>query len=173
MWGARHVLAAPVVGYALEAAQPATKPWAALYVPAELDERRLERFCELLVQDNADWLREHPEAPDLYRSGARYELRPEHWLAIPWALTMARMGVGLDCKVLATWRAAELRVRYYEPRARCGWTRYLTPDKIVYHVWVLRQDGRKEDPSALLGMHSALPEANHRKTPWTLSPSLL
>lgn len=145
------------------------QPWAALFVPPELDPRTLERLCEFLSAVNEDWLREHPEAPNLYDSGAWYELQPEHWLTIPWALRMLRLGVGLDCKVLSAWRVAELRVRYGEA-ARCGWTRYLTPDKLVYHVWVLRADGHKEDPSVLLGMRSALP-AHERNVQWNLSPN--
>lgn len=143
-----------------------SRPWAALYVPPEpLTPSSLARLCETLARDNEDWLRDHPEAPNLYQSGARYELQPENWVSIPWALQMVRNGHGLDCKVLSAWRVAELRVREGEPRAQCGWTRYAMPDRVVYHVWVLRADGSQEDPSARLGMRSVVPTSGAPQLP--------
>lgn len=132
----------------------AGQPWAALFVPAELKPRTLVLLCEALVTTNEEFLRANSWIPNLYQSGAFYALQPEYWLAIPWALERARMGHGLDCKVLAAWRVAELRVRGGEPSARCDWTSYRTPQKLVYHIRVRRADGSIEDPSALLGMKS-------------------
>jgi hypothetical protein len=133
-------------------------PWAALVVPGELDGPTLELMAEFLTRLNEKWLREHPETPALYESGAFYVLQPEYWLTIPWAITIGiRLGHGLDCKVLSAWRAAELRVRGNEPTAACIWSAHLSGPKLVYHVRVRRGDGRIEDPSAYLGMHAALP----------------
>lgn len=146
------------------------QPWAALYVPAELDGPTLEDLCEMLVRQNERYLRKHPEVPLLYRSGAYYRLQPEYWLAIPWAILSLRMGLGLDCKTLAAWRAAELRARAGE-RATCVWSSHPTPEKLVYHVRVRRANGSIEDPSAYLGMNAALPGGSYQEEPaWTPSP---
>lgn len=131
------------------------QPWAALFVPAELDLPTLDLFTEFLTRLNERYLRGHA-APPLYRSGAFYRLQPEYWLTVPHALTAIQVGMGLDCKSLSAWRAAELRVRFGEP-ARCVGSEHVTPEKVVYHVRVQRGDGRVEDPSAILGMNAALP----------------
>lgn len=141
------------------------QPWAALVVPADLDLPTLELFTEFLTKLNERYLSRH-EAPPLYRSGAFYRLQPEYWLTIPWALHAVKMGLGLDCKSLSAWRAAELRVRLGE-RARCIGSEHHTPEKTVYHVRVQRGDGRIEDPSAILGMNAALPSAS---SPYALGP---
>jgi hypothetical protein len=176
-WQGRRV----VIGYdaGCTLTEPVSAPWAALVVPPEINPRVLIQFLEFLSALNEDWLREHPEAPNLYDSGAWYELRRELWFAIPWALWSLERKVGLDCKTLSAWRVAELRVRGGrdpsgrllppEPRAQFGWDRYVTDDKIVYHVWVKRQSGQKEDPSALLGMNSVLPSGSRELPPWTPS----
>jgi len=128
-----------------------------LVVPPVLDGPALEKLCEVLTVLDERALRQDPTLPNLYQSGAYYELRPEYWLSVPWALVCLSCGHGLDCKVLATWRCAELRVRRGERGARCVWSRHATPAKVVYHVRVRRADGRIEDPSARLGMRSVLP----------------
>lgn len=134
-------------------------PWSALFVPGILDKRRLALFCELLTQLDEIWLRDFPQTPNLYQSGVRYELMPqtEYWLEVPWALAFARAGHGVDCKTLAAWRAAELRVREGQPGARCVLSEYKSDTEHVYHVRVERQDGTIEDPSARLGMSSVMP----------------
>lgn len=142
-------------------------PWAALYVPAELDVSTVEDFAEILTRQNVRYLMAHPETPLLYQSGAFYRIQPEYWLSIPWALQATRQGRGVDCKVLAAWRAAELRVFGGEPYTRCVGSEHPTPTEILYHVRVLRQDGRLEDPSAALGMRSV----TEGSKAW--SPSLL
>lgn len=125
-----------------------------LVIPPILSGPRLEALCEVLTAINERALRQDPSLPNLYQSGAYYEPRPEYWLSIPWALLCLQYGHGLDCKVLATWLCAELRVRGGERGARCVWSRHVTPSKVVYHVRVRRADGRVEDPSARLGMRS-------------------
>lgn len=134
-------------------------PWSALFVPGVLDKRRLALFVELLTQLDEIYLRENPQTPGLYQSGVRYELMPqtEYWLEIPWALAFARAGHGVDCKTLAAWRTAELRVREGQPGARPVLSEYYSANEHVYHVRVQRQDGTIEDPSALLGMRSVIP----------------
>jgi hypothetical protein len=135
-------------------------PWAGLYVPAKLTLEGLDDFCELLTRENVRFLRES-HAPALYQSGAFYRQQPEYWLAIPHAILSVQVGMGLDCKTLSAWRAAELRVRGGEPGARCVVSAHPTPERIVYHVQVRRQDGHIEDPSAILGMNSALSPASY------------
>jgi hypothetical protein len=158
----------PVPYYAQAARLPiyaandtAVMPWSALFVPADLDGPTLDLLCELLTKLNENYLRTTAgmATPDLYKTGIRYELMPqtEYWLVIPWALAFMRAGRGVDCKVLAAWRAAELRVRGGEQAARCVWTRHETRQEVVYHVRVQRADGTIEDPSARLGMTAIMP----------------
>lgn len=148
-------LAAPSVVSITPDGRP--QPWAALLVPPTLNEETLAVLCETLTLLDAIWLRDHPETPNLYDAGVRYELLPEYWMSVPWALAWAARGRGLDCKVLAAWRAAELRVRGGEKSARCVYSKHLAPGKVVYHVRVRRADGSIEDPSARLGMQSVIP----------------
>ena len=87
----------------------------------------------------------------LYDSGVRYMEEPpgqEDWQDIPTCLKM-RAG---DCEDLAWWRVAELRVRYgiqAQPTFKC----MQRPNGgMLYHIQVQLPDGRKEDPSRVLGM---------------------
>lgn len=148
------------------------QPWAALVVPAELDGPTLELFCEFLTKLNERYLLSGAgrSAPALYQSGAFYKLQPEYWLTIPHAMHAIRVGLGLDCKSLSAWRAAELRIRGGEPGARCIWSAHPTAEKVVYHVRVRRQNGQVEDPSALLGMNAALPPSGTFRSPYALGP---
>lgn len=143
------------------------RPWSATIIPPQLDGRTLDLFCELLTELNADYLRQTPGVPDLYASGVRYASDaqalaggPEDWPTIPWLIhrwNTAR--IGADCKKLAAWRAAELRVRGGEKRARCvaeaSWDGR-GGGRVLWHVSVKRQDGSIEDVSAHLGMHEHL-----------------
>ena len=157
-----QALASPYAQTVGEVTPSSTGPWAALYVPATLDKQTVEDFAEVLTRQNERWLMAHPETPWLYQTPARYKLQPEFWLSIPWALYAAELGYGLDCKVLAAWRAAEIRVREGDPKARCIVTEHPRPGQIVYHVRVSRGFGGIEDPSELLGMTADLgiPEAS-------------
>lgn len=143
------------------------RPWSATIIPPQLDKRTLDLFCELQTELNADYLRHHPGVPDLYASGVLYASDsqalsggPEDWPTIPWVIHRWRAyRRGSDCKVLSAWRAAELRVRGGEKRARCvsesSWDGR-GGGRVLWHVMVQRQDGSIEDVSAHLGMHEHL-----------------
>ena len=109
---------------------------------------------EALVSMNRVYLRTHRDAPALYQAGVRY-LRDadngdqqlpdaELWLTIPDCLASG----GADCKVLSAYRVAELREQG-ELGARCS---VIRTGPQSWHVAVVREDGRNEDPSAILGM---------------------
>lgn len=130
-------------------------------------ERALDRWLEMLAQQDMDYLREHPDTPRLRDSGVRYYHDGrgsdrgvvDEWMDIPEAL---HEGV-TDCKSLAAWRVAELRVSGEDSGARCGKKFALIDDPdagqlMLYHVIVLRSDGRTEDPSAELGMNVDEPD---------------
>jgi len=121
-----------------------------------LDEKLkvLEIQLEALVAANVFWLPRHPEAPDLYKSGAVYVPEPpgeDHWQDIPRCLELVG-GYGSDCEDLSAWRVAELRVRYNEPAARCDVMARKLGRFTLFHIRVRRQDGSLEDPSKILGM---------------------
>ena len=102
--------------------------------------------CEL-------WLRAHPDTPRLYESGVRYQRESpthgghheERFLTWPWILYC---GLG-DCDDLAAARVSELHVTGEDPHA---WAEAVEVAKDQYHAVVIRGDGRREDPSAILGM---------------------
>lgn len=120
-------------------------------------ERAALRLLQALTDINVDYLLSHPNTPLLYQSGVRYkeqayDLGQEDWHEIPAALLAKKT----DCKVLAAWRAAELRVRGIaaQPhlmRQASLRTALGMPD-YSYHVVVRHPDGRLEDPSKILGM---------------------
>jgi hypothetical protein len=110
----------------------------------------LIHLLEALTSVNVAWLGENPTAPRLYESGVRYEEEPlgrDDWQDIPETLAL-RIG---DCEDLGCWRLAELRVRALE-HAVPYVKRSVVGTRTVYHVAVLRSDGRIEDPSKILGM---------------------
>lgn len=113
--------------------------------------RQLQILLLALVAANEEYLRIHPEAPMLYESGVRYMEEPpgqEDWQDIPTCLKM-RAG---DCEDLACWRVAELRVRHgvmAKPVFSC---KERPNGGMLYHIQVQLPDGRKEDPSRVLGM---------------------
>jgi hypothetical protein len=140
------------------------RPWSATITPPTLDGRTLDAFCELLAQLNVWYLEDTPGCPDLYASGVRYASDaqaiaggPEDWPAIPWLIfRWNRWGIGADCKKLASWRVAELRVRDRERGARCVHESRWEGGRVLYHVLVQRADGSREDPSVALGMREYL-----------------
>ena len=114
----------------------------------------MDTLAESLVQINEQWLRMHPETPDLYDSGVYYDLREDvqrPWQSIP---RLYRMGRG-DCEDIAAARTAELRVRHGVNARMCNqhWDR--SWDASVEGGWgthwlVCLPDGTVEDPSSKL-----------------------
>jgi hypothetical protein len=135
--------------------------WSARIAPAFLDEETVSDFTWVLVRQNVRYL-ERYQAPELYASGVWYQpdeltcdaaerICAENWLPIPYVIERARMGDGSDCKCLAAWRVAELRMRGVDARPRVlrQASRLGRP---LYHVDVALPNERSEDPSRILGM---------------------
>lgn len=133
----------------------------ALFAGDQHDQSRsqeiLELWLETLVQTAEKMIRWF-DLPRLYESGIRYKPEPlgqENWQD---PMVTLKLGTG-DCEDLATYRAAELRVRDKVP-ARCIYTWRRLPNGVVmYHIKVEYTDaaGRRieEDPSRRLGMAAA------------------
>ena len=123
-------------------------------------ERAALRLLQALVDINVDYLLHNPTTPLLYQSGVRYQeqaydVGQEDWHEIPAALLAKKT----DCKVLAAWRCAELRVRGvaavpYLLRQSTPVREAVGIPDFGYHVVVQWPDGRIEDPSKILGMKS-------------------
>lgn len=116
----------------------------------------------LMLMD-CTWLQFYPQTPRLYESGVIYKPEKhvvgfmgrvieygEEWQTIPFVL---KRGVG-DCEDLASWRAAELRVRDGIAAKPCVKIRKLPSGSWRAHVIVKYPDGKTEDPSAKLGMYA-------------------
>lgn len=122
------------------------------------DERVLEKLLDALVEADLAYLAARPRTPPLYKAGVIYIGEP------PGIEIFADIGHvlenhGGDCEDLVCWRVAELRHYNADRRAKpllrifpraCRSTE--GEPCVLYHVQVLRGDGRIEDPSALLGM---------------------
>lgn len=124
-------------------------PWAALIEPPTLDDHYLVPILDCLVKLNLLWLERGNRCPPLYQAGVRYksELRgDEHWRTIPWVL---KLGYA-DCKSLAAYRVAELQ--FIGEDAKCRFSSKSTGTGRLWHIFVVRESGREEDPSRLLGM---------------------
>lgn len=122
--------------------------WAALFEPPTLNDEYLVPLLACLCQLNLIWLRDN-QAPPLYFAGIRYQSEPpgeEHWRTIPHVLRLGHA----DCKSLAAWRVAELRMRGVA--AKCHYTWRDTPRGRLWHITVMLPSGRVEDPSRALGM---------------------
>ena len=124
----------------------------------------LETQFESMTRVNVAWLRLHPRAPLLYRSGVRYKNDPykpkycriatENWADIPSILKKNND----DCESLSCWLAAEMRVRKsnsvgtHRVPSACVVLKH-TSAKNLWHAVVLdRSTGRIFDPSLRLGM---------------------
>jgi len=114
-------------------------------------------LCDSLVGINKAYLRSvgYGKTPPLYQSGVRYSdqiLGADKWRDIPRLLATGRGA----CEDLASWRCAELHI-IGETNAYIDVDTFPLPgNKIVYHVVVVRGSGEREDPSAMLGMKSAV-----------------
>jgi len=123
-----------------------------------LSEKALKLMLAGLMLIDEEEIRQFPGLPPLYKSGVRYQeqVGREDWQD---ALTTYKLQAG-DCKCLACWRAAELRVRqnvdarpmFTFRRANDGPS--VPPDRrrYLFHIVVLLPDGTIEDPSKVLGM---------------------
>lgn len=83
--------------------------------------------------------------PPLYKARVRYRRQRGRERFLPCIVVMARRSG--DCDQLACWRAAELQEAGIKARA--------VPYRVnarTMHVIVVHPDGRREDPSKLLGM---------------------
>jgi hypothetical protein len=123
-------------------------PWA--IVGAAYNQGELQAAMEGLVIANEAQL-ETGGIPPLYHSGVVYEreTRSRHPVGVERFQT-ARDAFKLghaDCDGLAPWRVAELRREGEDARVRV-----VRSPNVGYHVVVVREDGRIEDPSAKLGM---------------------
>lgn len=97
-----------------------------------------------LHSSNVAYLRAHPETPLLYRSGVRYNLDND---SRGIAATL-QAGSG-DCDEFASWRSAELEVRFGVPaRPKVVHQHGQPPDRT--HAIVQFPDGTLEDPSVIL-----------------------
>jgi hypothetical protein len=117
----------------------------------QLSHRALSHMLVALAEIDAILLRRHPEWPNLYDSGVRYEEEPvgqEDWQDAP-----SSMALGIaDCEDLACWRTAELNVRCgIQARPSFIW-RKKPNGSYLYHIQTKHPDGRIEDPSRRLGM---------------------
>jgi len=116
----------------------------------DLGERAVLHLLDALVAIDEDYLRRHPEIPKLYASGVRYERQKgdqEDWHDIPTTISIGKS----DCKVLAAWRCAELRLQGIDAVP----TLLRQPTKTglyLYHIQVRYPNGYIEDPSVILGM---------------------
>lgn len=119
-----------------------------------LGEYALAVLLEALIRIDAAYLSRYPNVPPLYRTGVRYKRQEdgqEDWHDVPTAI---RAGV-TDCKVLAAWRCAELRLSGIHARpylVRQPRTGKNGRPVYFYHIQVLWPNGYAEDPSRVLGM---------------------
>ena len=112
----------------------------------------LPAMLDALTAVNVNWLRANPGAPSILSPAARvrYCREPigrEEWRSLPVVL---QVGCG-DCEDLACARAAELQVAGVRARAVPFKVPSRLPGTELWHV-VVDSGGRREDPSALLGM---------------------
>jgi hypothetical protein len=108
-----------------------------------------------LLTNACAFLRQNPDTPRLYESGVRYQ--PEAWGHELWkdVPSTLRDGEG-DCEDLASWLAAERRVRDGLDARLLIRGRRDRRGRRVYHILVAILKGgrvvRVEDPSRRLGM---------------------
>lgn len=123
----------------------------------ELSRKVLAVMLQNLFEIDRLYLQSHPDAPLIYNSGVRYMEEPpgqEDWQDIP---TTIKMGIG-DCEDLATWRAAELDVRFGIKAVPVFKEQKRNDGSCLYHVLVKYPDGPNgeagpvEDPSKIMGM---------------------
>lgn len=117
----------------------------------DLSHKALQTLLTALTAIDEDYLRAHPETPDIYSGVVRYEEEPigqEDWQDIP---TSIRMGI-VDCEDNACWRAAQLRVQYGVDAWPTFTYKLRSNGSYLYHITVRHPTGEIEDPSRRLGM---------------------
>lgn len=132
----------------------------------------LREMLEALVKINVMWLASHPgQYTSIYNiPGLRYRAQnAEDWLSIPEIFRAVKDGSPVDCKCLASARAAELRffgapgLGRVKAIADTRGRKY--GNKIIMHAFVRFPDGSVEDPSTRLGMAGEGGEAWEKKYP--------
>lgn len=111
------------------------------------------KMLDVLHAANLAWLQAGNVAPPLYQSGLRYQeekLGKDEWQDIPRTLFLRDQGQGSDCEDLASYRVSELR--FAGEKANHTVEHRRSPDLVLYHIRVIRQNGDVEDPSCALGM---------------------
>jgi hypothetical protein len=124
-------------------------------------EQGLDYCLDALVAIDMLWLRLNPRTPRLRDSGVRYhhEMIRDEWFDIGAALH----DKVADCKGLAAWRVAELRVSGEDPAAHTS-KKFVEIDDptvgklLLYHIQVTRGNGVIEDPSRETGMGGSEPD---------------
>jgi len=132
----------------------------------------MDTLAEAFVQINEQWLRTHPETPDLYESGVRYDLHADvqgPWQAIP---RLYAMGRG-DCEDIAAARTAELRVRHGIAARMCNqhWDHAWDASqegRWSTHWLVCLPDGTVEDPSSRLSRGAPVLSPGDKLLGWSL-----
>jgi len=111
--------------------------------------KALKVLLEAATQINEIILRNHPEIPDIQKSGVYYkpEYGAEKWQDV---LTTYRQGFG-DCEDLSTWLTAQLRVRK-GIRAVPAITERVVANGRILHALTKLPNGKLIDVSRLLGM---------------------
>jgi hypothetical protein len=125
------------------------------------DPEVIQQMLQFTFEVNLHYLLRHPECPDLYRAGVRYQPEPreivaeERFETIPEVLRKR----WADCDDLACWLAAERVVRRKDFAATpllvdATHPKYrdVAGGRKTWHVVVARGDGLVEDPSVALGM---------------------
>lgn len=120
--------------------------------PAELKMTVLCKMLDVLHEANGQWLAAGNRAPALYSSGVHYQeeaLGKDEWQDIPNTLERGTA----DCEDLASYRVSELRAG--GEAAQHTVEHQKSPNLVLYHIRVRRQNGDIEDPSCRLGMSGA------------------
>lgn len=108
----------------------------------------LRALVRVVHELNVSYLLANPRTPSLYTSGVVYDREPpevrEEFCTIP---AVIAQGWG-DCDDLAPWRSAELVVR----EGIEAWPDVIVCGPGLFHIIVQRRDGKREDPSRILGM---------------------
>jgi len=110
------------------------------------------KMLDVLHTANAGWINAGNAVPALYESNLRYkeeQLGKDEWQDIPRTL---QLGNG-DCEDLASYRVSELRAQGEAAQHTVEHRR--SPQLVLYHIRVRRQNGDIEDPSCALGMGGA------------------